>query len=635
MQKYTFENLNPYKNTIYQEFYQKLFQELGIGGDLLGFPANCKTVYRKAIYMPQRFMNVLTTRSMKSSSKKIQTAHSYKTSERMIDTRYEHMCFAYMLGVDFLLILEKNGYQIDAKTQIAFLLKLLLHDNGHGPFSHPFEQMVDGYKGMHEDIGNRNILEDPELYQHLENIYPGLAHNIVHFEEMDKYGLQELVEGVFDLDRASFLIIDTWLSNSKLYPENTEEQLEKLIDSIYHIFEHIILRNGKVYYHPACFYDVEFFLKKRAYNYIHIYNGLERLLDDMLLHQYGVYLLQKQNTKAFLRPLLEPVGEFQSFLKEIKEKQAMIDLEQYFHYSDDDMHRIVMLSQLIENENLEKYARLFLSSEYRMKIPFDIEQVDQKTWEKETKENPNLMSAKTKINIYKSTEKEHIIFMDPKTGETTDFKDMKERTLNIDPIQAYYLYHERKPKQMLKHDQRLRHILEDYFYKNAIPILRICLTWQYENEENSILNHLIPLLIHIAKNKPLEEYAMTKQITMKQVYTLLSFYSGDEKWENYANFLRLSPEDLSICFMEIKVDHQTFISELECILKDNIPLTEETHPIENLIQMLCIFGHDETIFIDQAILESNYFSEETRKQIKGQIRKYKIGNSGYQKKYKI
>lgn len=537
-----------------------------------------------------------------------------------------------MLGVDLLLILEKKGYQIDAKTQIAFLLKLLLHDNGHGPFSHPFEQMVNGYKGMHEDIGNRNILEDPELYQYLENIYPGLAHNIVHFEEVDTYGLQELVEGIFDLDRASFLIIDTWLSNPKLYPENDEQQLEKLIDCIYNIFHNIILKDGKIYYHPACFYDMEFFLKKRAYNYTHIYNGLDRMLDDMLLHQYGVYLLQEQKTLRFFEQLLKPISPFQTFLKEMKEKQAMIDLEQYFNYGDDDMHMIIMLSQLIENENLTRCARLFLSSEHRMKLPFDIEQVDQNKWEKK---HTSVMSMKAKINIYKSTEKEHVIFMNPNTEEKTDFKDMEERTLDISPISIYYLYHQKQSEQILEHDQKLRNIFQCYFYKNAIEILRICLAYQNENPENSLLNHLIPLLIHIAKNKPLEEYATEKQISMRQIYTLLSFYQGDKKWENYANFLALSPQERSICFREIKADSYQFKIELESILEMNKPLTEEAISKEALIQMLCLFSLNGIIFIDQAILESNYIGEATRNQIKNLIGEYQMGNHGNQKNYKI
>jgi len=43
MNNYTFYNLNPYRNTIYKEFYDHLFHELGTHYTMLGFPDNCGT----------------------------------------------------------------------------------------------------------------------------------------------------------------------------------------------------------------------------------------------------------------------------------------------------------------------------------------------------------------------------------------------------------------------------------------------------------------------------------------------------------------------------------------------------------------------------------------------------------------
>lgn len=59
MNKYTFHNLNPYKNTIYKDFYDRLFHDLGTYYTMLGFPENCGTICNKAIYMPWDFIDLL------------------------------------------------------------------------------------------------------------------------------------------------------------------------------------------------------------------------------------------------------------------------------------------------------------------------------------------------------------------------------------------------------------------------------------------------------------------------------------------------------------------------------------------------------------------------------------------------
>ncbi len=622
MNNYTFYNLNPYRNTIYKEFYDHLFHELGTHYTMLGFPDNCGTVCNKAIYMPWNFIDLLTTKSMHASYNKIQTAHSYKQNERMQDSRYEHMCFAYMLGVDLLLILEKNGYQIDAKTKTAFLLKLLLHDNGHGPFSHPFEEMVDGYKGMHEDIGNRNLNEDEELKAYLERIHPGLTDYIIHFKEQEPYGLHELVEGIFDLDRAAFLIVDSWLSNEKLFPENSWENVQKLIQDIYVIFENIMLIDGKVFYHPNCFHEMERFIKKRAYNYIHLYNEPGRVLDDMLLHEYGVQLLKQDHIPDELANLLTPVIQFKQFLKEMKEKQAAIPLPDYFHYIDQDIHNVAHISELFENEQLRFCARQFLASNARMIHPFIVEEVTSKNYDTLISSNPDLMHSKIKINIYKSTAEEHIIFMDPITGIKTDFKNMKERALDITPIEKYYLFHRKKCTRLLKNEPLLKEAFHDYFYTHAEQVLLDCSFAEYE--ENNPINKLIfqeiiPLLEHLSKNRPLEEYAKKRSISLTQLYIILSFYTYDTKWTDIATFMTLSSEELSICFREINFDSyylkEQFLNKIKELLKNNLSNADiQNYDPIILFERLCI-SKNNIVFIDLALLNSTSISEITRKQI--------------------
>lgn len=633
---YTFDNLNPYKNDIYKKFYDKLFDGLNEYYIALGFPENCSSLFGKAIYMPWNFIDLLSTRSMVAATGKYQCAHSYKMNYRMECTRYEHMCFAYILGVDLLLILEKNGYEIDEFTKTAFLLKLLLHDNGHGPFSHPFEMMVDGYKGMHEDIGNRNILEDKQLYDRLEKLHPGLANYIVNFKSMEPYGLNEIVEGIFDLDRAAFLIIDSWLSNSNIYSENNSKELDALVKSIYNIFEHIILKNGHVYYHPDCFYDIENFLRKRAYNYCNLYQEEGRVLDDLLLHECGVWLGKQDVTSKHLDDIMQYVEKFNNFIREVKEKQAQVDLDSYYSYQDASLEILMRAAQLYDDERLNYYSRLFLEPYYRMMFPFKVDRLSSKEeYDEDTLNNPNSLRTINKITVYKSTPDEHIIFYDEVSDTYTDFKDMPERTLDINPVVEYLVYNKKKGKK-LDNEEALRNYFVSYFYNNVDDVYFNCTRCicNIDDElDEKIIKELCAILKHIQAGKSLEEYAESNNVSMNQIYTILSFYAIDGFWRNSAIFLRLSSEELGMNFMEIPfesdVDRDEYIAFIKNVLEKNKPLSDSPNYFPDvLFTELCIpVGN--IVFIDLSVLNSFKLDLETKRAIEN----YKIDCRKLKKTY--
>src|SRR3989449_5775700 len=91
-------------------------------------------------------------------------------------SRFEHslgaMHVAGLAGEDLLL----KGYVDNAETVQELRLAALLHDIGHGPFSHLFEEVLETRCGTsHEDIGRR-ILRESELADVLERSGYGADH---------------------------------------------------------------------------------------------------------------------------------------------------------------------------------------------------------------------------------------------------------------------------------------------------------------------------------------------------------------------------------------------------------------------------------------------------------------------------
>src|SRR5262245_2362102 len=85
----------------------------------------------------------------------------------------EHSRFGHALGAFH--VAHRVTGQLRLAPEVARHVKVaaLLHDVGHGPFSHAWEHVFGG--GDHEKWGARIVIEDEQLRAALEALEPGLA----------------------------------------------------------------------------------------------------------------------------------------------------------------------------------------------------------------------------------------------------------------------------------------------------------------------------------------------------------------------------------------------------------------------------------------------------------------------------
>jgi len=134
----------------------------------------------------------------------------------------EHTRFAHAIGAAHVMtrllarLRERQSglprdVQLDDEAVMDAVAAALLHDLGHGPFSHLYEDALPGSR-PHEDWTHDAILDDgTEVHAALESIGSGMSARVAGMlAGRHRLGyLPSLVSGPFDVDRADYLLRDS------------------------------------------------------------------------------------------------------------------------------------------------------------------------------------------------------------------------------------------------------------------------------------------------------------------------------------------------------------------------------------------------------------------------------------------
>ena len=120
-------------------------------------------------------------------------------------TRFHHALGAYHLASRTVVVLRKKGVDISDEEELGLQLALLLHDMGHGPFSHSLERLL--IPVDHEEITTRYM-------KALNRQYDGkLDLAIKMFEgKYERSFFHQLISSELDLDRMDYLARDSFFT---------------------------------------------------------------------------------------------------------------------------------------------------------------------------------------------------------------------------------------------------------------------------------------------------------------------------------------------------------------------------------------------------------------------------------------
>ena len=189
----------------------------------------------------------------------------YPTAEH---SRFSHSLGVYEIVRRMVTEIKSLSMELSEYDKICVMLAGLLHDVGHGPFSHAFEHITNH---SHEDYTAKIILGGTELNRVLTEVSPRLPEDIVSIIEHNHPNdiLNQIISGQLDADRMDYLLRDSYFSATSYGQFDLERILRTMrvrkIDEnkkalvvkytgIHSVEDYIMARYQmywQVYYHPV------------------------------------------------------------------------------------------------------------------------------------------------------------------------------------------------------------------------------------------------------------------------------------------------------------------------------------------------------------------------------------------------
>ena len=264
-------------------------------------------------------------------------------------SRFEHALGAMYLMNKTVTVLRKKGVEISNEEKEALSIAILLHDIGHGPFSHALEEsfLIDTH---HEALS----LGYMELLNKQFDGKLSLAIEIFNGQYSRKF-MGQLVASQLDIDRLDYLKRDSFYTGATEGNINSQRIIE-----MFNVVEDELVVEEKG------LFSVEKFIMARRLMYWQVYLHKTGLAAELLLSHLMQYA-RSLVVKGEIDNVIEPLKSF--FLTQ---KPSMIDkdlLERFSRLDDTDILASLKAWQQHPDEILSSYASRILNRRL-MKMEF-------------------------------------------------------------------------------------------------------------------------------------------------------------------------------------------------------------------------------------------------------------------------
>lgn len=313
------------------------------------------------------------------------------------------LVFHILLGVYEIarrMIEEVEGLKetLSEKEQIAVKCAALLHDVGHGPFSHAFESVTNV---NHEFMSVRIILGNTEINQilsHYDHDYPQMVADIIDHQHENKL-LTQIMSAQMDADRMDYLLRDSYFTGVSYGEFDLERILRTLRiknnslvikESGIHALEDYIMARyqmyWQVYYHPvsrsfeilltnmfkkikAVYEQDKAFIQEKTPYFVGFINNQEVSIEDHLyLDEQTCFHGFKELMKQEKYPVLSDLA------------RRIIDRDLFQEIDFDEKTYSKLYQQLMNNGYDPQYYLGYDEPKQRPYVPYKLENKDGLIW---------------------------------------------------------------------------------------------------------------------------------------------------------------------------------------------------------------------------------------------------------------
>ena len=276
-------------------------------------------------------------------------------------TRFHHALGAMHLMFTALETLKQKGVKISEDEEKAAMLAILMHDIGHGPFSHALESMLmDDWH--HETL---SLL----LMNKLNEEFDGKLSMAIQMFQGKYYRkfFNQLISSQLDVDRLDYLKRDSFFTGVSEGNINTQ----RIISMMNVCDDELVIDEKGVY-------SIENFLTARMFMYWQVYYHKTSALAEFLL----IKILERAKKLVSQGINLPATDNVKYFLNREKKSATDEDIERFTQMDDNDIIQAMKLWQNADDFILSYWCKCVVKRDFPKTIissqPFDKKFVEEK-----------------------------------------------------------------------------------------------------------------------------------------------------------------------------------------------------------------------------------------------------------------
>ncbi|MBD2872870.1 HD domain-containing protein [Paenibacillus arenilitoris] len=362
----------------------------------------------------QTVWDLINTKEFQRLRKIRQLGTSYLTFHGAEHSRFSHSLGVYEITRKIISQFERHGYPDWPKEErLVSLCAALLHDVGHGPFSHSLEEVFDT---DHEEWTCKILLENTEINRVLRNVsddFPGKVAAVIQ-KTYPKPIVVSLISSQMDADRMDYLLRDAFFTGVNYGTFDLERILRVLRpfkgqivvkESGMHAVEHYLMSRyqmyWQIYFHPVT-RSSEIILRQIFRRAQQLYGGgcafdwLPDSIKGLLAGTMDVHDYLKLDEALVQTTFAQWAEERDPLLSDLCDRFMNRRLYKYITIDNPD--------ESLLNEISDAFVSIGLDPDYHMEIdfpfdlPYDVYRPDKKEGEKKEKAPILLLSGEDEVS---------------------------------------------------------------------------------------------------------------------------------------------------------------------------------------------------------------------------------------------